>query len=306
VTNTAIVIPTFNRRSTLLLALGKIFEWLPEGYRVIVVDSGSADGTPETVRKQHPQAVLLQGNSSMWWGAATNLGIQKSQELGCSHVLTYNDDNVATPELFANLSRAAQSAPNSIISAVCCYLRQPDTVFFAGRMRAKGTDRFYYLDHDVPLSSLNKGLRQVDLLHGMCTQFPIAVFNTVGLFDEAAFPQAFADDDLLLRAGRAGFPLTVALGAVVLNDRTMTGINPYDRRLGPRGILELLVSRRSTFQLGARTRFLWRYRRSFFCFCKTWLFDYLRLFALVSARWILPFSAFHWLGIQWGQRLQRK
>lgn len=303
---TAIVIPTFNRRATLLLALSKVHELLPADYRVIVVDSGSSDGTSAAVRNQFPGVVLLQGKSSMWWAAATNFGIRKAQELGCRYVITYNDDNVATPELFTNLAVAAQSAPDSIISAVCCYLDQPATVFFAGRMRAEKTDRFYYLDHDVPVASLHKGLRQVEMLHGMCTLFPMAVFERVGLFDEADFPQAFADDDLLLRASRAGFSLKVALDAVVLNDRAKTGFNPYDRRLGPYGALRLLISRKSIFQLAARTRFLWRHRRSLPLFGKTWLYDYVRLFTVLLARWLLPFNTFHWIGIKWGRRLQRR
>lgn len=303
---TAIVIPTFNRRVTAMLALRNIFENLPLNHQVIVVDAGSSDGTAAAIKNDFPQTILLQGNSSMWWAAATNLGIRKSQELGCDYVLTYNDDNVATPGLFDNLASAARSAPNCIISAVCCYLSGPDTVFFAGRMRAQGSDRFYYLDHDTPRSTLGKGLRRVDMLHGMCTLFPMAVFHKVGLFNEQRFPQAFGDDDLLLRASRAGFSLQVALEAVVLNDRSKTGINPYDRRLGPSGIIRLLISRKSTFQIAARTRFLWRYRSNFFFFCKTWIFDYLRLFTVVSARWVLPYRAFHSVGIYWGRRLRRR
>ena len=303
---TAVVIPTFNRCSTLLFGLSKLSENLPPTHKVIVVDSGSHDNTLDTVREKFPQLTSIEGNSSMWWAAAINRGIEKAQELGCSYVLTYNDDNVATPDLFSNLARAAATAPNSIIAATCCYLHKPDVVFFAGRMRAQGTDRFYYLDHDTPLKTLGKGLRTVDMLHGMCTLFPMAVFHKVGLFDEKAFPQPFADDDLLIRARGAGFPLQVALDAVVLNDRTKTGNNPYDRRLGPGGLVQLLVSRKSTFQIAARSRFLWRYRRNIYFFCKTWLFDYLRLFTIVTVRWLLPFKAFHWLGIHWGQRLQRR
>jgi len=304
--DTALVIPTFNRRRTLLLALSKLFDFLPADHQVIVVDSGSTDGTQEIVKRDFPQVHLLQGDSSMWWAAATNLGVRKAQALGCKQMITYNDDNVATAPLFAKLALAQEISPRSVIGAVCCYLDRPSTIFFAGRMRAKGTDRWYYLDHDSSLSVLHKGLRQVDMLHGMCTLFPMAVFHQVGLFDERAFPQVFADDDLLMRAKRAGFSLQVALEAVVLNDRTKTGANPYDHRLGLGGIIQLSVSRKSTFQIAARTRFLWRYRRNFYFFCKTWWFDYLRLVTIVITRWLLPFKAFHWLGIQWGQRLQRR
>jgi len=303
--STAIVIPTFNRRATLLLALSKVYEVLPTEHKVIVVDSGSSDGTIEAVRNDFPRAILITGTSSMWWAAAINVGIRKAQELRCEYVITYNDDNVATPQLFLSLAAAARTSPRSIISAVCCYLHQPDVVFFAGRMRAKRTDRFYYLDHDLPITTLGQGLRRVDMLHGMCTLFPMAVFHSVGLFDEVRFPHAFADDDLLLRAKQAGFSLAVALDAIVLNDRSKTGFNPYDRRLGLPGISRLLISRKSNFQLKARTWFLWRHRRSFVNFCKTWICDYLRLSGVVAARWILPPKTFRRLGLNWTRRLQR-
>jgi GT2 family glycosyltransferase len=303
---TAVVIPTFNRCATLVRGLATLFQALPKTHVVIVVDAGSSDGTRDAVSRAFPQVVLIEGKPSMWWAAATNCGIQAARELGCSYVITYNDDNVATPKLFELLTKAALNNPMSIIGAVCCYADRTDTVFFAGRLRAKGTDRFYYLDHDTPLSSLPRGLRRVDMLHGMCTLFPISVFDKLGLFNEQEFPQVFADDDLLMRAKKAGLVLQVALEAVVLNDRTKTGFNPYDRRMGPKGIFQLLVSRKSTFQLAARTRFLWRYRRSFFLFCKTWVFDYCRLLVVLAARWVLPFKTFHWIGIQWGRQLHNR
>jgi GT2 family glycosyltransferase len=242
----------------------------------------------------------------MWWGAAMNAGILKARAFGCRYVVTYNDDNVATPDLFFRLEHASSRAPRSIIAAVCCYLEDPERVFFAGRIRARGTDRFYYVDHDAPLSTLGTELRPADMLHGMCTLFPVEVFETVGLFDEQRFPQAFADDDLLLRARRAGFQLNVALDAIVLNDRSKTGLNPYDRRLGPAGILRLFTSCRSNFQLAARTRFLWKYRRSLYYFGKTWICDYARLLGLIVSRWLLPVRTFQWLGALWNQRLQEK
>jgi GT2 family glycosyltransferase len=300
----AIVIPTYNRGKTIFTLLKSIFDALPPEHLVIVVDCGSSDGASEIVRRKFPAVVLLEGDPSMWWAAATNLGVSKAQELGCGHVLTYNDDNVATQGLFNAIAEAAFHSPDCIISAVCCYLQRPDVVFFAGRKRAQGSDRFFYLDHDAPLSSLNSGVREVDLLHGMCTLFPMSVFNRVGFFDASAFPSYFADDDLTLRAVKAGYRLRVALNAVVLNDRKKTGVNPYDRRLGPAGICTVLFSKKSVFQIAPRTRFLWRHRRSVRTFLKTWTCDYARLFSLIAARWVLPQSTFEWAGKKWAQRLR--
>jgi GT2 family glycosyltransferase len=300
-----VVIPTYNRRETIVASLRNLFDALPSEHQVIVVDSGSSDGTSEVVARQFPNVVLLQGDPSMWWAAATNLGIAKAKELGCSHVLTYNDDNVATPGLFTALADTARLHRDCILSAVCCDLHRPDIVFFAGRRRAKRSDRFYYLDYGAPLANLNTGIRDVDLLHGMCTLFPMSVFTAVGFFDASAFPSYFADDDLALRAVKAGYRLSVALDAVVLNDRDKTGVNPYDRRLGPVGVWRTLFSRKSAFQILPRTRFLWRHCRSVGYFLKTWIYDYVRLFSLIAARWLLPQSTFEWAGKKWTQRLHQ-
>lgn len=304
--STAVIIPTFNSCEILRRCLEALLIAAPSDHRIVVVDSGSLDGTAELVRTQFPEVTLVQGDPNLWWAGATNLGIRTAVELGSSRVITYNDDNVPVPGLFEALARAADFYPQSIISSICCYLDQPDTVFFAGRMRAKKNDRFYYLDHNIPLSSLPKGVREVELLHGMCTLFPMSVFVELGSFDHSAFPHLFADDDMILRAAKAGYSLRVTLDAVVLNDRRKTGLNPYDQALGPIGVIRLLTSRRSAFRLDARTRFLWRHRRSLWSFCKTWAFDYTRMLALVVARWILPDGAFQRAGKKWAARLQGK
>ena len=230
----AIVIPVYNRKEITLKCLRAIYENLPESFRVIVVDSGSIDGTQAAIRENYPDTLMIQGTSSDWWAGATNRGINQAIELGCQSVLTYNDDNVATPGLFAKLSGTADSYSNAIISSAVCYLDAKDKIYFAGRKRSRLTDRFIYMDLDQKYKGLESGIREVDLLHGMCTLFPVSVFQTVGWFDENAYPHLFADDDLVLRAKDQGYRLLVDLDAVVFNDHTRKGLNPYDRRLGAR------------------------------------------------------------------------
>jgi GT2 family glycosyltransferase len=134
---------------------------------------------------------------------------------------------------------------------------------------------------------MQKGLREVDLLHGKSTLFPVSVFESTGLFDEENFPHLFADDDLVLRAKHNGYRLLVDLDTVVLNDLTATGLNPYDRRPGISDIIGLFTSRKSAFQITTRTRFLWRHRRSAVSFVITWCADYLRLMCIIMLRWLV-------------------
>lgn len=284
----AIVIPVYNRREVTLACLKAIYEDLPAPFTVIVADSGSTDGTREAVTADFPQAILVQGDEADWWASATNRGVRLALERGSRYVVTYNDDNIATAGLFARLYDDAAGNPGAIVSATVCYLDARDKVMFAGRRRSGYTDRFIQLGLNAAVSSLEKGLREVDLLHGMCTIFPVSVFRDCGVFDDQSFPHLFADDDLALKARARGYRLLVDHEAIVYNDHTKKGLTPYARRLRPREVISLFVSRRSVFQVTTRSAFYWRHRRSLVSYSITMVSDYCRLLAIVLLRWMLP------------------
>ena len=290
--NVALIIPVFNRRKTTKHCLESIYTHLPDGFSVIVVDSGSTDGTQAMIQDEFKDVVLIQGHESQWWAAATNLGIRKALLDGCDGIVTFNDDNVATKYTFKTLLTVASHHPRSIISAVCCYYNDRDKIFFAGRNRSILTGRFYYRYLGKHYADLKKEIFEVDLLHGMCTLFPVSVFHEVGFFDEEAFPHLFADDDLVLRAKLCGYKLLVDTNSMVLNDRTMTGLDPYSKRLCQREVIQLFTSRKSVFQLETRTRFLWRHRNSLPQFTISWCTDFSRIVCVVILRCVLPSNAY--------------
>jgi len=287
----ATVIPVFNRREITLRCLEKLL-FPAMDTLVIVVDSGSTDGTQQAIRAKYPQVILLQADPSAWWAAATNVGIRHAMNSGCKYVLTCNDDNLVVPDALYKLISMAETRPGSIVAATICDMNNPDTVIFAGRQRSRLTDRFIYMNHYQSYARMDKGLREVDLLHGKCTLFPVTVFESTGLLDEVNFPHLFADDDLVLKAKRKGYRLLVDLDTVVLNDLTATGLNPYDRRLGLGEIAGLFTSRKSAFQITTRTRFLWRHRRTAISFLITWCADYLRLLGIIMLRWLVTDSMY--------------
>ena len=286
--NVAIVIPVFNRKDITLRCLDSLHSIRNDKYRIIVVDSGSTDGTREAIREKYSGVILLETTPESWWAAATNIGVKEAIKTGCKYILTYNDDNVATTETLNKLVETAEQNPGSIISSVKCSYQNPDTVLFAGRRQSRFTDRSYFMNRGQKYDQIGTGIRKVDWLHGQCTLFPASVFETAGLFDEKAFPHLYADDDLILRARQAGHELLVNLDAVVLNDENQTGINPYYSRMNIRNISELLTSTKSFFQLKTKTRFLWRHKRNILTFLITWVADYARLFAVILLRWVLP------------------
>ena len=285
---TAIVIPVFNRKEVTLRFLESLYSGNNFHFSVIVVDSGSTDGTAVAIRNKYPDVILLETTPGSWWAAATNIGVKEAEKKGCEFVITCNDDNYVSAESIERLVGTARDYPHALVAATVCYYSDRDSILFAGRKRSAVTDRFFYIDNGRRYSELDGKIREVDLLHGMCTLFPASVFRDVGYFDEHAFPHLFADDDLALRARKAGYCLLVDTGSVIFNDHMETGLNPYYSKSGPLSIIRMLVSRKSAFQVSTRTRFLWRHRRSLASFVLTWLSDYCRLLLVITARWILP------------------
>lgn len=296
-----VVIPTFNRCHSLVRCLESLTTEITTDDLITVVDAGSADETVETVRHHFPAVEVIQATHEAWWAGLVNIGIKALVAKNVDYVLTFNDDNVATAGFLDELRKVAGQHPTAIVSSVCCYSSDSQRIFFAGRIKNRWLDRYHYLDLDMDVRKLDDEVREVELLHGMCTLIPCTVFKNVGVFDEQAFPHLFADDDLVLRAAKKGHARLVALQSIVLNDRTSTGYNPYDRRLGLLGLWRLLRSRRSVYQVSRRTHFLWRHRSSWFRFVLTLVSDYLRLIAVLVARWILPIEWFRALGTRFNR-----
>ena len=71
----AVVVITHNRRDELLLALSRLRE-LPEQPHVVVVDNGSADGTADAVRAQHPEVELIASPDNLG-AVGRNLGVAR-------------------------------------------------------------------------------------------------------------------------------------------------------------------------------------------------------------------------------------
>lgn len=289
---TAIVIPCYQEWDNINTCLRSLGPELSSDEIVIVVDAGSTDGTSSFIHEQFPSVICLQGSADMWWSESVNLGVSEALKAGVDGIVTYNSDNHATPGFLHHLKATAWSERLVIVSSVCCYLDRPNIVFFAGRTRSSITDRFLYLNHNWPITLLPSGKREVELLHGMCTFFPVSAFSRVGLFDAKNFPHLFGDDDFCLRARQYGYRLVVDLESRVLNDRQHTGLNPYNRRLQTKDALDLLTSKRSAFCLSTRTKFLWRHKRGFFRFLITWTADYLRLTALILMNLFCPKTIF--------------
>ncbi|MFD2570788.1 glycosyltransferase family 2 protein [Spirosoma soli] len=223
-----IVIPVFNRYHYTRECLLSLFSQSYNHFKIVVVDHGSTDRTKELIKKEFPNVVLLEGDDKMWWAAATNVGVDYALENKADFILTLNNDLIVKEDYLSSLISSAGIHSKSVLGSVSVDINNSDRVAFAG---IKWNQWLAKYSSAIPLpSSYNKvkenyKLIDTDLLPGRGSLFPSSVFKELGLFNEKRFPHYMADEELSLRARRAGYQLYINAKSVVYSYIDDTALN---------------------------------------------------------------------------------
>jgi hypothetical protein len=238
------------------------------GHETVVVDNGSADGTPALVRERFPDVTLVeQENRGM--GAGNNAGMRAAGE--GRYWLLLNSDAWVDGDAIEALARFGDAHPRAAV--VGPRLRNPDgtlqrsvraeptlwrlaTEYLFLRKLAPRTGVFnsFYgggFAHDAP--------RQVESLHGAALLVRREAADAVGLFDESFF--MFSEEtDWLHRFRSAGWQVWFTPGAGVVHlGGASHGGRLFDENL--RGLLRFLAKHRGArYAERARRLLLWSLR----------------------------------------------
>ena len=251
----AIVIPTFNSRQALTKCLHSL-EWARSaGVSVVVVDSGSGDGTREYLRTI-PWVTAVEGNPDMWWAAATNAGcICAVRTLGADALALLNCDCVWDGASFLALRDSYLRRPNDIHCSRVL-VQSPRSLLFAGGVVSR-SGRVGIRGFLKPVGTFYPE-GEVEWCGGMGVLFAAGLWEELGGFDARSFPQYYADSDFCLRARRAGRIVWFCPNSVVVNDRSSSALNVPKTGARLSDLALALVSRRSPANV--RDTFLF-YRR---------------------------------------------
>jgi GT2 family glycosyltransferase len=257
-----IIIPVHNRLGFTVSCVESLARQTYRGFRVVIVDDGSSDGTAYHIRAHYPDIVLLKGDGHLWWTGALNLAVQKILSMSSDnkdYILTLNNDLVVGPDYLKNLLTVAEQNDDAIIGSVSVHIDDPEHVHFAGtewnsttakyRSSLKGSRNYSRLKRFQTLDT--------DLLPGRGILIPVSVFRKLGLYDNRAFPHYMADEDFSMRARKAGYRLLIATQAAVLNHVSATGIDNKRRSL--RYFIDVLTSIKSPSNIRNRWHWAWRH-----------------------------------------------
>lgn len=168
-------------------------------YELIVVDNGSADGTPELLLRRLTGATVILNTTNRGYGVATNQAA--SRATGDTLVLLNDDVFVHAgwlPPLLAALEDRDVGAVGPKILNVDGSLQQAGAVV----TRSGATD--LYGHGDDPTDDAYGYARVVDYVAGACLMIRRRIFQELGGFDPVYHPAYFEDTALCLAVRERG------------------------------------------------------------------------------------------------------
>jgi len=213
-----VVVPVYNAPEDVRACVSSVLAHLRPDVRVVLIDDASTDPAigeyfAELERLAHPQVVLLRNERNLGFTGTANRGMQQSR----ADVVLLNSDTIVTQGwLDALLHCAATDAtigtitPFSNNAEICSYPRFcEDNAWPAGRdpevVRAAIAAAAVPTYPDLPTGV------------GFCLYLRRALLDAIGIFD-AAFGLGYGEEnDLCLRAARAGWRNVLADNAFVVH-----------------------------------------------------------------------------------------
>lgn len=249
-----ICIPVFDRPDRTRACLESIFQQGYRDFRVVMCDHSPSGDIGAGLQQEFNEIVILRGDPSMWWTAATNRCVEYALEQGApgDYVFTLNNDTVLEKNCLEVLINSVTDDPKLIPGCVNLLRTEGEAriepsaqlkVSFAGFLRYRNADTM-----GDPLNG-RSDMRPVDTLSGKGVLIPMAVFEQIGLYNEKMLPHYHADTEFSVRAARYGYRLRLHYGARLWSWHEETGINARNSSTGIGPFLKGFGSVKSTRHL---------------------------------------------------------
>lgn len=180
---------------------------------LVVVDSGSSDGSLATIERYFPDATYIRCPDNVGFAAGCNLGIDAAMDHDDDFVLLLNNDTVLTPGFLARLVGAA--ADKLFVVPKILYRDDPRLIstHAGGFDWRRGVFRDTYAGKpDGPPTSV----RRDDLATASfcCALVPLSAFRHAGTLDERFF-MYYEETDFIRRAQACGYRVRYEPSAVI-------------------------------------------------------------------------------------------
>lgn len=248
-----IVIPVHNRIDFTIGCIKSLKKQAVRGFKIVVVDDGSTDGTSEVISESFPEVTLLNGDGNLWWSGATNLGVKYALKNDFKYILCLNNDTEVMPDYIEKMIYWAEQKSTALFGSMVYDINTGEPFFVGAKMDWR-RGKVEPLINKIPEEEFH-GLVEATLMNGCGLWIPAIVFDKIGLFDAKNFPQNAADNDFTIRANRIGFPLFCNCDAKLYNyTKEVTGVD-HTKKFSFKNYYKHLTA----IDGGANIIVLWRY-----------------------------------------------
>lgn len=249
-----VVIPTFNRKVKLVACVKCFIKQSYKNIEVVVINDGSSDGSIEKISKIKDNRIRqIVGNGNWWWTGSMKKGLDLilAEASDADYVLSMNDDCMIKRDYVKNLVNT-KCRGECVVGSVSVEENKSKIVLDSGVVIDWDKGRVRGISNTVgmKLGELQKRdiIKNLDVLQGRGTLFKVKYFRKYGNYRDKVFPQYLADYDLISQLKKKGLKIVVNTKAVVMIDRSTTGIHMKwtKKGVGVKEALALLFSKRSS------------------------------------------------------------
>lgn len=217
----AVLLVCWNNKAYLGPCLDSLFgTGMRNSVEVVVVDNGSTDGSQDMLRRDYPQVRIVQNDSNVGLGKATNQGIVCTT---APYILLLNNDTIVNGPSLDKMIDLMASTPDA--GGVGGTILNEDGSFQSGRndfptlleefLIATRVGEKLWPAYPSKVGT-GRGIKVVDWISSACVLVRRAALDQVGLLDESYF--IYGDEaDIQFRLYRAGWKVYLIEDATTIH-----------------------------------------------------------------------------------------
>lgn len=222
-----ICIPVLNRLELTVNCINSIKNQTYKNFKIVICEHSNDFRTFTELKNRFPELILLKGDESMWWTAATNTCIkyvlEKSDDQ--DYVFTLNNDTELEQNCLLTLADYIRDYPDSIFGCVNLLYDEKNKVEPSAQIERNIFGFHFYRNLNNWRDDISNfsGLHEVEALSGKGVLVPVKIYKDIGLYNEQMLPHYHADTEFIIRASNNGYSVYLAYKAKLYSNYQETG-----------------------------------------------------------------------------------
>jgi GT2 family glycosyltransferase len=213
------VILNWNQANLTLDCLKSVFALDYPNFKVIIIDNGSKDNSPDVIRQCFPLVKVIETGKNLGYSAGNNLGIKAALEDRADYIMLLNNDTEVERSMLSHLVEISETYPDVGIIGPTIYYAKPNDVIWSGanyikwqqgKIERRGMGNKRELNETISVETTY----EADSVDTCAALVKREVLEKVGLMNDIYFING-VDHDLSLRIRKAGYKVVYLPEATV-------------------------------------------------------------------------------------------